>query len=83
MEEASKRANDCPTAPPSRATVYVRTLHRACEILGGAQQLAVQLKVSAVHLLRWMDGDEHPPTSVFLAAVDIVLLHAGTLGRAN
>jgi hypothetical protein len=83
MEEARKFGNDCPVATPSRSTVHARTLHRACEILGGVQQLAAQMKVSAIALLRWMEGEEDPPIGIFLAAVDIVLLHAGSAGRAN
>ena len=69
-------------APPSRSTVYARTLHRACEILGGVSQLATHLEVRDADLKRWLDGDEDPPLEVFLAAVDVVLLHADSGGRA-
>jgi hypothetical protein len=69
-------ATDCGAAPPSRATVYSRTLQRACEILGGVQPLAKQLGVDAGDLARWIDARGTPPLAVFLAAVDVVLLHA-------
>src|SRR5687767_15457691 len=36
-------AKDCPLAPPEQASVFARTLHRACLIVGGIEQLAQQL----------------------------------------
>jgi hypothetical protein len=69
-------ATDCAAAPDSRATVYSRTLQRACEVMGGVRQLAEKLGVSAADLARWIDARGEPPLHVFLAAVDIVLLHA-------
>lgn len=62
----------CPVAPILRRTVYTRTLHRACEELGGVPELAVYLRVAITELQRWMDGVEVPPQGVFLAAVDVV-----------
>ena len=69
-------------APPSRSTVFARTLHRACLILGGVAPLAVHLQVLEPDLHRWMEAIEEPPLDVFLAAVDVVLLHADSAGRA-
>jgi len=66
---------DCPAAPPSRQTTYARALHRACLILGGVQQLASHLGVSETSLQTWLEGRDDPPQMVFLAAVEIVLLH--------
>jgi hypothetical protein len=66
-------ADNCPAAPAPRVTVYTRVLHRACQILGGVEQLAAQLRVPVVTLFRWLEGDGEPPTQVFLKAVDIVL----------
>jgi hypothetical protein len=66
----------CGGAPPSRATVYSRTLQRACEALGGPQALAAHLHVDIAQLSRWIDARAQPPLDVFLAAVDIVVLHA-------
>jgi hypothetical protein len=68
--------NDCPPLSKSRVTVYARTLHRACEVLGGLDPTARHLGVSAASLKRWIGGAEQPPLDVFLAAVDVVLLAA-------
>lgn len=53
--------------------VYIRTLVRAAEIVGGAQELAFRLKVTPSHLSLWMGGLEACPGYVFLKAVDLVL----------
>ena len=53
--------------------VYIRTLVRAAEIMGGAQELAFKLKVTPSHLSLWMGGLEPCPGYVFLKAVDLVL----------
>jgi DNA-binding transcriptional regulator YdaS (Cro superfamily) len=53
--------------------VHVRTLLRAAEIAGGAQELAFRLKVTPSHLSLWMAGLEPCPGHVFLKAVDLVL----------
>jgi hypothetical protein len=76
MERPSIMAADCGGAPASRATVYSRTLQRACEILGGIRPLAGHLHVDPAELARWIDARDQPPLDVFLAAVDVVLLHA-------
>ena len=83
MREMSAAAKDCPLAPPEHASVYARALHRACLVLGGVGQLAKHLEVSDENLRRWMRGKEQPPERAFLAAVEVVLLHAGGGGRAN
>ena len=75
QEPVSQRAN-CPPLPQSRVTVYARTLHRACEVVGGLDALSRQLNVPGPALARWIGGLEQPPTDKFLAAVDIVLLAA-------
>jgi DNA-binding transcriptional regulator YdaS (Cro superfamily) len=53
--------------------VYIRTLARAAEIVGGPQALAFKLKVTPSHLSLWMGGLEPCPGHVFLMAVDLVL----------
>jgi hypothetical protein len=73
-------ATDCGGAPASRATVYSRTLQRACEVLGGVHPLAAHLRVDSADLARWIDARGEPPLGVFLAAVDVVLLHAERSG---
>lgn len=83
MERPAVIAIDCGGAPASRATVYSRTLQRACEILGGIRALATHLRVDPGDLARWIDARGEPPLEVFLAAVDVVLLHAErSRGRA-
>jgi len=74
---------DCPTPPRARQSTYARALHRACLILGGAEQLSRHLGVSEPTLRAWLEGREDPPQMVFLAAVEIVLLHLDSGGAAN
>ena len=74
MPDPVIQAVACPPLSKSRVTVYARTLHRACEMLGGVDALARQLNVSEATLTRWIGGLEQPPLDKFLAAVDIVLL---------
>jgi hypothetical protein len=66
---------DCPKPPPARQSTYARALHRACLILGGVEQLARHLGVSEPGMRGWLEGRDDPPQMVFLAAVEIVLLH--------
>lgn len=73
MEKLGISADGCPVAPPTRVTVHTRALHRACQILGGVKALAKHLGVSASTLHRWLEGDEVPPASIFLKAVDLIL----------
>ncbi|HEV7476346.1 MAG TPA: hypothetical protein VGO02_01265 [Burkholderiales bacterium] len=86
MREHSAAARDCPLAPPAHASVYSRTLHRACLILGGVGQLAVHLEVTEIELRHWMGGvggAPQPPEAVFLRAVEVLLLHVASKGSAN
>ena len=80
---ASTAKAECPAAPPSRETTQARTLHRACLIVGGAPQLAAHLGVAEATLQAWLEGRDEPPQMVFLAAVEIVLLHLEKSGRSN
>jgi hypothetical protein len=83
MRESVAAAKDCPLAPPENSSVYARTLHRACLVVGGLQQLARHLSVPEESLRRWITGEVEPPEPVFFACVEIVLLHAAGSGRAN
>lgn len=83
VRQNTASAKDCPLAPPEHASVYARTLHRACLVLGGIQQLAKHLEVPDTDLRAWLQGDQEPPEGIFLAAVEVVLLHAGGTGPAN
>jgi len=73
MEKIQVAKEECPVAPPPRVTVYTRVLHRACQILGGVEQLAAHLRVSGAMVYRWLEGDDVPPSNIFLNAVDLVL----------
>ena len=75
--------SDCPRPPPARESTYVRALHRACLVLGGADQLSRHLGVSESALRSWLEGRDEPPQMIFLAAVEIVLLHLDGSGSAN
>jgi hypothetical protein len=76
VEEPVPNRDDCPPLSKTRVTVYARTLHRACEVLGGLDALSRHLDAPAEALARWIGGAEPPPFDVFLAAVDVVLLAA-------
>lgn len=75
--------HDCPTPPRARESTYARALHRACLILGGADRVARHLGVPESALRAWLEGREEPPQMVFLAAVEIVLLHLDRGGSTN
>jgi hypothetical protein len=53
--------------------LYVRTLTRAAEIVGGQQKLALRLRVTRGRLMLWIAGLEPTPAHIFLQAVDLVL----------
>lgn len=72
----------CPTPSPSRQTTQARALHRACLVLGGVPHLAQHLGVPESSLRTWLEGRDEPPQMVFLAAVEIVLLHLDQAGHA-
>ena len=73
VENIDIRRDNCPVAPAPRVTVHTRVLHRACQILGGVDQLARHLKASRVLVHAWLEGEEVPPSSAFLKAVDLIL----------
>lgn len=83
MRETSAAAKECPLAPPEHATVHARAIHRACLVLGGAERLARHLDVALADLVGWLRGESPPPERVFLAAVEIILLHASGEGRPS
>ena len=83
MQGPASTRDACPPLPKSRVTVYARTLHRACELLGGLDALSRHLGVPAATIARWIGGAEQPPIDAFLAAVDIVLLAAHTGGGSG
>lgn len=80
---ASRKPAQCPIAPPHRQTTYARAMHSACLILGGVPQLAEHLGVPAALVRDWLEGDVEPPHAMFLAAVEVIILHLETPGRAT
>ena len=73
MEKIKLEAENCPVAPPRRVTVYTRVLHRACQKMGGVDALARELHVGVEVLHRWLEGEDVPPSRIFLQAVDLVM----------
>ena len=72
MENIEVPVDDCPVAALPRVTIYTRVLHRACQKVGGVGELAQALHVSVELLYRWLEGEDVPPTKIFLKAVDMV-----------
>jgi len=71
------RAAECDLARGrARKSVYVRTLHAACRVVGSLKALADHLGVPQTDLKAWLRGHQEPPYPVFLAAVGILLLDA-------
>ena len=73
-------------------SVYMRTLRRAAEVIGGFEALAAYLDVRPLHLHAWMNGTHETPTDVFLKVVDLLMyehcaladrqrLHSGASAR--
>ncbi len=54
-------------------SVYVRTLVRAAEVMGGFEALAAYLDVRPIHLHAWMNGTRETPADVFLKVVDFLM----------
>jgi len=52
--------------------LHSRLLERAIVILGGLDEVAAYLDVSATHVRIWMRGILSPPPEVFLKLVDLV-----------
>lgn len=54
-------------------SLHRRAMHRAAELLGGAEALAGVLEVNPHAVTRWIDGSLRISERVFLKVVDIVL----------
>jgi hypothetical protein len=76
-------SRECPIAPEAQRSTYARALHRACLILGGVPVLAGHLGVAEAELQHWLQGGQEPPFEIFLAAVQVILLHLDAPGTAN
>jgi hypothetical protein len=53
-------------------TRYTETLACAAATIGGTARLAQFLKVPRSALVRWLAGEEAPPSEVFLDALDVI-----------
>jgi hypothetical protein len=53
-------------------TRYTETLACAAATIGGTARLAQFLNVSRPRLMRWLSGEEPPPSQVFLDALDVI-----------
>lgn len=74
--------SDCPEPSRDGQDTFARALHRACLVLGGVPQLALHLGQPEPSVRAWVEGREQPPQMVFLAAVEIILLHLDRAARA-
>lgn len=74
MRTGADDAGDCPSPAPLRESTYARALHLACLVLGGLPELAARLEASENAVKSWIEGRDRPPESVFLAAVEVILL---------
>ena len=83
MRDLSAAAVNCPLAPPEHASVYSRTLHRACLIVGGIDALAQRLGAPAEYLERLMRAEEAPAEELFLKCVEIMLLYYSETKRKS
>lgn len=54
-------------------TVYVRTLRRTAELLGGEESLAAFLKVRQAIVHTWLEDSTPIPPEKFLQCVDYLL----------
>jgi GAF domain-containing protein len=55
-----------------KGSIYVLTLAKAAEIVGGIPALRDALGVRQMHLDAWLSGRSSPPAAVFLKAVDLI-----------
>jgi hypothetical protein len=58
-------------------SVYSRAILRACQLLGGPEQLAVRVGVSRLMVRALLKGFLVPPPSLFLKVVDILMAAEG------
>lgn len=57
----------------SHQSLSLRSLRRALDLLGGPEELAAELQLSASDLKRKLDGLSHIPEVVFFRVVDLLL----------
>ena len=52
--------------------VYMRALRRAAHGLGSIEALRAHLGVRMSDLCSWLEGEQPPPTTIFLRVVDLL-----------
>jgi hypothetical protein len=62
----------CSVSVMSGGSPTSRTLNRAVAICGGVPALAAALGVSIGELSHWLEGKVHPPTDIYIMALDLV-----------
>ena len=65
------------------ASVYIRALQRAAELVGGRDKLGRVLRVPLSELDKWIAGEAKPPREVFLRVVDLILDETGPAGGST
>ena len=58
-------------------SVYSQAILRACQLLGGPDQLAVRVGVSRLMIRAVMKGSVNPSQKIFLKVVDILMAADG------
>lgn len=59
--------------PPMAASVQIRALQKAIEIVGGRRVLAGQLGVKASEIEKWISGKVELPRDSLLRVVEIII----------
>ena len=67
----------------ARKSVHVKALQHACIILGSFDALSRHLGAGEAELRAWLQGSAEPPESVFLTAVEVLLLAAERSGARH
>lgn len=62
-----------PNDPEGKKNTYRNTIRHAASLCGGIAVLAARLGVDPALAYAWHEGNEAPPTEVFLRAVDLIL----------
>ena len=61
-----------PAVSATDSTPVTRTLRRAIDALGTAEQLAQVMGVTAAMVAQWLSGERPVPQGVYLKALDLV-----------
>jgi DNA-binding transcriptional regulator YdaS (Cro superfamily) len=55
---------------------HIKTLLRACELVGGETELARKLGAPEWRVGQWLRGEAEVPDGIFLQAADVVHAHS-------